>query len=93
MISPLAPAYQPLEFYSSDDEDSSSDFSGAEFLATLPGTTIQAPEVVVAEVEENDSDAKIIEFPGAEEASEDFRDSACPHPSLKEVQRFYRAHD
>ncbi len=69
-IEPFAPAYQPLEFYSSEDEDSSSDFSGAEFLATLPGTTIQAPEVVVAEVEENDSDAKIIEFPGAEEASE-----------------------
>ena len=32
--------------------------------------TIEAPEVVVAVVEENDSDAKIIEFPGAEEASE-----------------------
>jgi DNA-directed RNA polymerase subunit beta' len=69
-IEPFAPGYQPLEFYSSDEEDSSSDFSGAEFLATLPGTTIEAPEVVVAVVEENDSDAKIIEFPGAEEASE-----------------------
>jgi hypothetical protein len=36
----------------------------------LPGTTIEAPEAVVAVVEENDSDAKIIEFPGSEEASE-----------------------
>ncbi|CAB4538758.1 unannotated protein [freshwater metagenome] len=74
-IEPFAPGYQPLEFYSSDEEVSPSDvagegLSGAEFLATLPGTAIEAPAPLVAVVEENDADAKIIEFPGSEEASE-----------------------
>jgi DNA-directed RNA polymerase subunit beta' len=74
-IEPFAPGYQPLEFYSSDEEDSPAEvsgaaLSGAEFLATLPGTTIEAPEPLVAVVEQNEADAKIIEFPGSEEAPE-----------------------
>jgi len=66
-IEPFAPDYQPLDFYSSDVGQPEQELTGAEFLATLPGTPIEA---VVAVVEDTQTDAVVLEFPEVADAAE-----------------------